>query len=244
MSKAKTFVMKTLRLSAPLSVAFFAAILLFGCSKPPAEAPREVSERVKIEEGAPIAEAGHEEGVKLETVAVKELPGDAVKHMDEGKPPAPKPEEPKAEKPKVTWIAKKTEALKEAPKKAEPAKEAVKKPEPVKATAKAEPAKTIAKPVAKPVATADAKKLHIVNVASFTGKAKADEIMGILARRGDNVYMMEFVKDKQTWYRVRVGFFDSFSKASAYAKKVSSHPDMKDAWVTRPTPEEAARYFK
>lgn len=234
---------------------FLAAFLFNGCSKPPAEQAREVSEKIKIENGAPET-AGQDGGPKLETVAVKDLPGDAVKHLDEkketAKVEAPKPEEPKVEKPKVAWTAKKTEPVKETPKKAEQAKEPVKKAEPSAVPAKVAvktapaPEKAVEKKTAqaKPVVKIDPKKSYIVNVASFNGRAKADEIMGILAKRGDNVYMTEFAKDGKDWYRVRVGFFTSFSKASAYAKKVSAHPDMKDAWVTKPSAEEVSKYAK
>jgi OOP family OmpA-OmpF porin len=64
--------------------------------------------------------------------------------------------------------------------------------------------------------------LFVVQVSSWKGEGKANEQVEKLKSQGHNAFIVEaYVPQKQgTWYRVRVGFFNSLEEAKAYQSKL------------------------
>ena len=110
-----------------------------------------------------------------------------------------------------------------------------------KAEVKAMPAKekkrasTVKKPSYRP---------WVINVASFSTKAQADELKSALKKDGYNVYSTEFFKDGVKWQRVRVGFYKSEAQARVVSKKIASSYKLAKPWVVRPATSETAKYMK
>lgn len=110
-----------------------------------------------------------------------------------------------------------------------------------KAEVKAKPAKE-----KKRVSTAKKPSFRpwVINVASFSTKAQADELKSALKKDGYKVYSTEFFKDGVKWQRVRVGFYKTEAEAKRVSKKIASSYKLAKPWVVRPAKSETAKYMK
>jgi DedD protein len=112
------------------------------------------------------------------------------------------------------------------------------KPAAQAAPAKAQPKAAVAK---KPAATASKPQAkapvdqYWLQAASFSGRAKADELKEDLARRG--VAAIVTVKDIEgkRWYRVRVGPYGTQTEAEGWLAKLKAMPGCAEAGVWKST---------
>lgn len=61
---------------------------------------------------------------------------------------------------------------------------------------------------------------YIFQVSSWRNKAKANSELSKLKREGHNAFLQEAVVRGNTWYRVRVGYFDSAEEAENYMNRL------------------------
>ncbi len=99
----------------------------------------------------------------------------------------------------------------------------VKKPKqaPVKETDKPKnikPTKKSTPPVAKIDRASESKNMLTIQVAAFRTMDEAKVLRNRLQRKNRNAYIVRFIKDGVTWYRVRVGVY----KTSSAAKRVAA----------------------
>ncbi len=77
-------------------------------------------------------------------------------------------------------------------------------------------------------------KSYVVQVASFQDKKLADAYANNLRKKGYNAFVERaFVEWKGgSWYRVRVGYFDSIEKANEIAQKLKKSEKLEKVWVS------------
>ncbi|MCX7762516.1 MAG: SPOR domain-containing protein [Candidatus Kryptonium sp.] len=94
----------------------------------------------------------------------------------------------------------------------------------------------VEKPAASKLAPKTAKS-YVIQVASFQDKKLADAFASDLKEKGYNAFVERaFVEWKGgNWYRVRVGFFDSFEQANEVAKKLKKDAKVERIWVSEAT---------
>ena len=101
---------------------------------------------------------------------------------------------------------------------------------------KPEPSVTVKPPkVSKPVPREG--RSYIIQVASFQDKKLADAFASNLRSKGYNAFVERaFVEWKGgSWYRVRVGFFDSIERANEVAEKLKRDVKVEKVWISEAT---------
>lgn len=78
------------------------------------------------------------------------------------------------------------------------------------------------------------RKSYVIQVASFQDKKMADALANNLKKKGYNVFVERaFLEWKGgSWYRVRVGFFDSIEQANEVARRLKKDAKVKEIWVS------------
>ncbi|MEE8574396.1 MAG: SPOR domain-containing protein [Thermodesulfobacteriota bacterium] len=212
--------------TAALTIAFiFVVAILAGCKSEPPPPQKEISKRVKI---APTAGGGG----ATTTVALTPRPGDSVKTVKTTKTGPTKP--------KVDWVSTTKGTTKPPAPKPKPKPAPKPKPKPKVVTKTKTP--TTFKAVKR--ATIPAADLYVLNVASFSTVEKAEELRNRLIKDGHRAYVTIFDLKGKTWFRVRVGFFQRYSDAKSIIRQFSNDPNMRDAWVTKPSKDEVTIHMK
>jgi cell division septation protein DedD len=140
-------------------------------------------------------------------------------------------------KPSVKWVNPKKATIK---KKATAKKVAPKKTVITKKTTVAK--KTTPKVAPKPRVVAEPN--YVVSIASFKERSKAVALRDKLSRGGYGAYVTETTKDGVKWYRVRYGFFEGYSEATAFKNKLVKKFQVKGAWVDKPNSAEVREFAK
>lgn len=74
-------------------------------------------------------------------------------------------------------------------------------------------------------------KRWVIQVGSFTSKKSADDIAGFYKKDNYPAYIKEFMKDGKTYYRLRIGPYDSDVKAQEVLVKIKASKYGKDSYV-------------
>lgn len=110
------------------------------------------------------------------------------------------------------------------------------KPKPISEAPKPKPAPKVSQPPApktKPSAPVSGKiQKWVIQVGSFSTKKPADEIASFYKNAGYPVYTKEFVKEGRIFYRLRIGPFDSESKAKETLSNIKSSKYGKDSFIS------------
>ena len=189
-------------------------LLLTGCSGEPEPA----------KPAAPVAKR-----LRLST------PQTEVKKAAPKAPAAPKAAPKKVtkaapEKPKVSWVKPRVPKVRKAAPSKKPLSESAKKVSKTLTAKKRSPAKT-----APPIGS------YVISVASFTFKDSATKFKNRLRAAGHNAYVIGADIKGKRWYRVRIGFFKSYSDAKAEVKKVTASFDASGAWITKASKSELSQ---
>lgn len=99
-----------------------------------------------------------------------------------------------------------------------------------KAPTKAAPAKKPAAAVSKPQAKAPADQ-YWIQAASFTSRAKSEELKEELARRGVAAVVMVKDIEGKLWYRVRVGPYGTHTEAEGWLSRLKAMPGCAQAGI-------------
>ncbi|MBQ2294641.1 MAG: SPOR domain-containing protein, partial [Spirochaetales bacterium] len=89
------------------------------------------------------------------------------------------------------------------------------------------------KPVEKKVAkSAVQEKKWIIQIGSFTSEKSANNVADFYKKDNYPAYVKEFMKDGKTYYRLRIGPYDSDTKAQEALVKIKSSKYGKDSFVS------------
>lgn len=102
------------------------------------------------------------------------------------------------------------------------------------AAAKPQAAQTSAKPQAKPAAAkkpAAAQPSYWIQAASFSNRAKAEELKEKLATRGVSAIIITRTISGKAWYRVRIGPYATKSEADGWLTSIKTMPDCAQASI-------------
>lgn len=75
-------------------------------------------------------------------------------------------------------------------------------------------------------------KKWIIQIGSFTSEKSANEIAGFYKKDNYPAYIKEFMKDEKTYYRLRIGPYDSDVKAQEALVKIKASKYGKDSFVS------------
>jgi len=90
----------------------------------------------------------------------------------------------------------------------------------------------------------DSGQVWALNVISTEDPQKARQFVELLRETRYTVYTYKVEDEKESWYRVRVGFFPTHQEAEDAAALLVEKFQMPRAWILKPTPMETARYNK
>lgn len=82
--------------------------------------------------------------------------------------------------------------------------------------------------------TAQSKTVEVrywIQVASFSTKLKAEDMQRMLAEKSLTSYLVSSVVNGKTWYRVRIGPFNSKTDAERWLSTIKNIPDCNDAFI-------------
>ncbi len=83
----------------------------------------------------------------------------------------------------------------------------------------------------------------VLNVISTRDPEKARNIHELLARSPYRIYTYKIEAQGNTWYRVRVGFFQSYSEAKKASEFLIKQFQMPEAWIVTAGPLELEQYY-
>ena len=101
-------------------------------------------------------------------------------------------------------------------------------PQPITKSA-VDTSKTVEKKVAK---SAVQEKKWIIQIGSFTSEKSANDVADFYKKDNYPAYVKEFMKDGKTYYRLRIGPYDSDTKAQEALVKIKSSKYGKDSFVS------------
>ena len=101
-------------------------------------------------------------------------------------------------------------------------------PQPITKSA-VDTSKTVEKKVAK---SAVQEKKWIIQIGSFTSEKSANNVADFYKKDNYPAYVKEFMKDGKTYYRLRIGPYDSDTKAQEALIKIKSSKYGKDSFVS------------
>ena len=83
----------------------------------------------------------------------------------------------------------------------------------------------------------------VLNVISSRDPEKARNIHELLAKSPYRIYTYKVEAQGNTWYRVRVGFFQSYSEAKKASEFLTKQFRMPEAWIVTAGPLELEQYL-
>jgi len=83
----------------------------------------------------------------------------------------------------------------------------------------------------------------VLNIISTREKEKAERIHNILTKSPYRVYTYKVEAQGSRWYRVRVGFFDTYAEAKTASEFIVRHFQMPEAWIVTAGPLEMDQYY-
>jgi cell division septation protein DedD len=83
----------------------------------------------------------------------------------------------------------------------------------------------------------------VLNIISTREPEKAKRIHDILAKSPYRVYTYKVEAQGSSWYRVRVGFFQTYSEAKTACEFIARHFQMPEAWIVTAGPLEMDQYY-
>jgi cell division septation protein DedD len=82
----------------------------------------------------------------------------------------------------------------------------------------------------------------VINIASFSSKRYAINLLDKIKKDGFNVYITKFKQKDKLWYRVRIGFFPTREYASIVGKDLSERYVLQGLWIANVSRYEALKY--
>ena len=83
-----------------------------------------------------------------------------------------------------------------------------------------------------------------MNIISTRKPEKAKRIHDILVKSPYRVYTYKVEAQGSSWYRVRVGFFQTYAEAKTAGEFIARHFQMPEAWIVTAGPLEMNQYYR